>query len=259
MLGTESYNQHAATTGMISVSDAFAYARRWNAKESFLVHYSGIADLDDARNQWFMGPKKPMDHDELQRHIDNTLKMTGAEGKFRVTAALQGMIWSSKEYHDRSREYYSSTMQQSEDAADTKESAKLGTHIEIETLDSFVLRFDTLEGGAKLRLTIEDRIKSFEPEFEMPRRNQESNLVTAKSIKGMFAKGPDLTLRLLDSDGSAPDPDMPASAFVEVDITKGKKTVFHEVIPVAKHDVSRLAEYIAENIEASPQLANMAA
>ena len=45
---------------MISVTDAFPLIRRWNAKECYLVHYSGLKDFEESKNQWFRGPIKPM-------------------------------------------------------------------------------------------------------------------------------------------------------------------------------------------------------
>jgi len=48
ILGTQSYNPHPET-GMISITDAFPLIRRWNAKECYLVHYSGLKDLEEAK------------------------------------------------------------------------------------------------------------------------------------------------------------------------------------------------------------------
>ena len=45
---------------MISVTDAYQLVRRWNAKECYLVHYRGLMDFEEGKNQWFRGPTKPM-------------------------------------------------------------------------------------------------------------------------------------------------------------------------------------------------------
>jgi phosphoribosyl 1,2-cyclic phosphodiesterase len=66
ILGTQSYNPHPEETGMISVTDAYLLVRRWNAKECYLVHYTGLADFQESRNQWFRGPTKAMTSVELQ-------------------------------------------------------------------------------------------------------------------------------------------------------------------------------------------------
>lgn len=52
ILGAQSYNSHPET-GMISVTDAYHIVRRWNAKECYIVHYSGLVDFEEASNQWF--------------------------------------------------------------------------------------------------------------------------------------------------------------------------------------------------------------
>jgi hypothetical protein len=67
ILGTQSYNPHPERTGMISVTDAYQLVRRWNAKECYLVHYRGLTDFQEGRNQWFKGPTKAMTSAELQK------------------------------------------------------------------------------------------------------------------------------------------------------------------------------------------------
>jgi hypothetical protein len=80
ILGTQTYNPHPET-GLISISDAFELVRIWNAKECFIVHYRGLRDFEDAKNQWFRGPTKAMNSEELQKTIDENLRITGKEGK----------------------------------------------------------------------------------------------------------------------------------------------------------------------------------
>src|SRR5207245_2653397 len=59
VLGTQTYNPHPET-GMISISEAYVLVRTWNAKECYLVHYSGLNDFEESKNQWFRGPVKAM-------------------------------------------------------------------------------------------------------------------------------------------------------------------------------------------------------
>ena len=66
------------------MSDAFEFARRWNAKECYIVHYGGLMDFEDAKNQWFRGPTKVMNSEELQKAINENLKLTGREGRSRL-------------------------------------------------------------------------------------------------------------------------------------------------------------------------------
>ncbi len=96
ILGTQNYNPHPET-GMLSVTDAFPLIRRWNAKECYLVHYSGLKDFEESKNQWFRGPVKPMTTDELQSTIDPIIpKPGGAEDAFKIIVAKEGMVWSPK-------------------------------------------------------------------------------------------------------------------------------------------------------------------
>ncbi|HEY7571600.1 MAG TPA: hypothetical protein VH796_09550 [Nitrososphaeraceae archaeon] len=80
------------------MTESFNLVRAWNAKQCYLVHYRGLSDFEDAKNQWFRGPAKPMTSDELQKTIDSYLKITGNDGKFKITVAREGMIWTDK--HD---------------------------------------------------------------------------------------------------------------------------------------------------------------
>ena len=48
ILGAETYNPHPET-GMISVTEAYDLVRRWNAKECYIVHYSGLEDFDEGQ------------------------------------------------------------------------------------------------------------------------------------------------------------------------------------------------------------------
>jgi hypothetical protein len=52
ILGTQTYNPHPET-GMISVIDAYELVRRWNAKECYLVQYSGLLGFKESKNEWF--------------------------------------------------------------------------------------------------------------------------------------------------------------------------------------------------------------
>jgi hypothetical protein len=49
ILGTETYNSHPSA-GMISIEEAITLIRRWNAKNSYVVHYSGLMDMEDREN-----------------------------------------------------------------------------------------------------------------------------------------------------------------------------------------------------------------
>lgn len=59
ILGTESYKHHPET-GIISVTEAYNILRRWNAKECYIVHYSGLEDfISDMNGEIRYGGERP--------------------------------------------------------------------------------------------------------------------------------------------------------------------------------------------------------
>jgi phosphoribosyl 1,2-cyclic phosphodiesterase len=158
ILGTQSYNPHSHT-GMISVSDAYDLVRRWNAKECYIVHYSGLLDFEEASNQWFRGPVKAMTTDELQSAIDSHLQVTGDNGKFSITVAKEGMVWTGTEgqlgYDDKS--------------------ALIGKVLEIESLQKYILKIENMDRDHKLRLMVEDTVNRFNFEFVRPTKDENSD------------------------------------------------------------------------------------
>jgi hypothetical protein len=54
---------------MLSVSEAYFLVRKWNVKECYLVHYSGLKDFEESKNRWFRGPVKAMTTTELRKPI----------------------------------------------------------------------------------------------------------------------------------------------------------------------------------------------
>ena len=92
-LGQRRTNEHPST-GMISISEAYNIVRRWNAKLCYVVHYSGEKDKEDAKNQWHRGPQGPLSQEDLQKAIDDHMRVSGREGKFVIKVAKEGMRWS---------------------------------------------------------------------------------------------------------------------------------------------------------------------
>lgn len=214
LLGTETYNVHPST-GMISVSEAYNLVRRWNAKKCYLLHYSGERDREDAKNQWHRGPAGPLSFDELQKAVDDHLKVTGAEGKFSIVVAKPGMTWTPPEIQE--------------------EEGAIGKKIEVDTLDKHSFAIEKLDEG-KVVVTIEDSINRMITEFVNPK--SEGSSLRAEAIKSMMMKGPEL--QLVVSGNS-----------VRIDITKGKKAMFANALEVTERDSKRLARYIHENFAKS--------
>jgi phosphoribosyl 1,2-cyclic phosphodiesterase len=233
ILGTQTYNPHPET-GMICVSDAYDLARRWNAKECYIVHYSGLPDVEEAANQWFRGPVKAMTTDELQSMIDEHLQVTGDNGKFRITVAKEGMVWTAKEEQQQQRQGYDG------------ESAPVGKVLEIESLQKYILKIENMDRDHKLKLMIEDRVNRFNFEFVRPTKDGNGNddILYAQGEKGMMAKGPQLRMEIVPSESQN------ESSTIKIRVSRGKKDVFKDDIYVSNTDAQRLRRYIKENFVA---------
>lgn len=126
VLGTETYNDHAST-GIISVSQAYDLVRRWNAKDCYIVHYSGEKDREDKSNQWHRGPTGPLSPDDLQKAIDDHLRVSGQEGKFRIRVARQGMTWTPAE--------------------NVEDEGPAGSKIAIEGMEKYIFEMEKMDSG----------------------------------------------------------------------------------------------------------------
>ena len=231
ILGTQNYNSHPET-GMISVTDAYGIVRRWNAKECYVVHYAGLQDFEEASNQWFRGPVKAMTSKELQKMIDDHLQVTGDDGKFRITVANEGMIWTAKDQQKRGQAY--------------DESASIGKLIELESLQKYVLKMENLDTDHKLKLMIEDRINRFNFEFDKPHLDlNREHILLGQGVKGMLARGPELRIEI------DPQRSQEAACSIRIVVFKGKKNVFKDDILLNNIDAHRLRRYIKENFVGS--------
>jgi transposase len=239
ILGTQTYNPHPET-GNISVSDAYDIVRRWNAKETYVVQYSGLLDFEEAKNQWFRGPVKAMTTDELQGIIDKHLQVTGDNGKFRITVAKEGMVWNLKEREQKQ------TQKQHLASSDDDESTPIGKILEIESLQKYVLKIENMDRDHKLKLIVEDRVNRFDFEFVRPTIDSKSgggsDILSAQPVKGMMAKGPELRMELVPSESQK------ESSTIRLRVSKGaKKDVFKDDIYVSNTDAQRLRRYIKAN------------
>jgi phosphoribosyl 1,2-cyclic phosphodiesterase len=240
ILGTQSYNPHPET-GLISVSDAFELVRRWNAKECYIVHYRGLMDFEDAKNQWFRGPTKAMNSEELQKTIDENLRVTGREGKFKITVAKEGMMWTAK----------SQEGQKVEGQEQPRQLSSIGNVIEIESLQNYILRFEKEDKNDMLKLMIEDRINRFDLKFISPHIDRSNdNILYAQGEKEMFSKGPELKMEIVPSSSSSESLDKVEASILRINVFKGKKSIFKEDILLSRKDTEELRRYIRENFVA---------
>src|SRR5215203_600049 len=213
VLGTETYNDHPST-GMISISEAYNIVRRWNAKLCYVLHYSGEKDREDAKNQWHRGPQGPLSPDELQKAIDDHLRLSGREGKFVIKVAKEGMTWSPQDI--------------------IEEEGPTGPRIEIDALDKHMFSIEKMQDG-KVAITVEDSINSLTSEFVNPKFSE--NSLHGDAIKSMMTKGPELDLSV-------------SGNTVRINIKKGKKPVFAEELPVSEKDSKKITRYLQENFAA---------
>ena len=241
ILGTQSYNPHPET-GLISVSDAFELVRRWNAKECYIVHYRGLMDFEDAKNQWFRGPTKAMNSEELQKTIDENLRVTGREGKFKITVAKEGMMWTAKSQEE----------QKVEGQEQPRQLSSIGNVIEIESLQNYILRFEKEDKNDMLKLMIEDRINRFDLKFISPHIDRSNdNILYAQGEKEMFSKGPELKMEIVPSSSSSSESlDKVEASILRINVFKGKKSIFKDDILLSRKDTEELRRYIRENFVA---------
>jgi L-ascorbate metabolism protein UlaG (beta-lactamase superfamily) len=228
ILGTETYNPHPET-GMISVTEAYDLVRRWNAKECYIVHYSGLKDFEEATNQWFRGPVKAMTTDELQNVIDSHLKISGADGKFRIVVAKEGMVWKTSKKEEEQHQL-------------ADENSPIGRMLEIESLQKYVLKFEKGVEDNKLKLIIEDQVNRLSLEFSKLHKDRNSDdVLYAEPVKAMMSKGPELRMEIILQPQEA--------SIIRINIFRGKKKkdVFKDDILIKNIDAQRLKRYIKEN------------
>src|SRR5918995_666848 len=237
ILGTQSYNPHPET-GLISVSDAFELVRRWNAKECYIVHYRGLRDFEDAKNQWFRGPTKAMNSEELQKTINENLRITGKEGRYKIIVAKEGMVWIARKGDEEEQVQQSSQV------------SAIGNILEIESLQNYVLTFEKgVKNGNMLKLVIEDRINRYDLKFINPHLDKSNNdILYAQGEKGIFATGAELNMEILPSESLEKE----ESSVVRIHVFKKKKTVFKDDILISRRDANRLRRYLRENFVPIP-------
>jgi hypothetical protein len=226
VIGAETYNDHPSI-GSISVADAYRLIRKWNATNSFIVHYGGLKDFEDAKNQWFRGPTKAMTTSELQRTIDSYLQIAGQEGKFKITVAKEGLVWRPERDNNSGHDY---------------EEEEIGRIIEIISLQKYVLYLEKVD-NKRLKLTVEDNVNRLLQEFVNPRTVGNDETLQADPVKSMFMKGPELKMEVV-----------PASrdhALLRTRITQGRKVILQDDIQIAPKDATRLIKYFGENFGSS--------
>jgi hypothetical protein len=233
ILGTQTYNPHPET-GLISVSDAFELVRRWNAKVCYIVHYRGLMDFEDAKNQWFRGPTKAMNSEELQKTINENLRITGKEGRYKIIVVKEGMVWTT-----------GTSGGDKEDIQQLGQESPISNIFEIESLQNYVLTFEMDTKNEEIfKLIIEDRINRYDLKFINPHLDKNNNdILYARGEKGMFATGAELSMEVVPSESLEKEED----SVIRIHVFKKKKTIFKDDILISRRDTDRLRRYLREN------------
>ena len=144
-----------------------------------------------------------------------------------MVVAEEGMIWTRKPDGI------------SQQIANDNAGAQIGSSIEIESLEKYVLKVENDDKIGKLRLVIEDRINRYNLVFENPKLEKDGDnnyALYALGEKGMLAKGPDLVAKLLTD-----------SSVLKIYVSKGKKTVFHDDILLGRDEMIKFEQYLIAN------------
>ncbi len=160
---------------------------------------------------------------ELQRNIDSHLKVSGDNGRFRITVASEGMLWTAKEDSHLHEE---------------NNNKPIGSVIEVEGLEKYTFKIENDKQERKLRVTIEDRINRHTMQFDKPHKDKNSDfIIRGNGEQGVFSRGPALKMELVHSESKG----TPTALKILVDkgkILKGKKDVFHDDILISDFDAN---------------------
>jgi hypothetical protein len=202
--------------------------------KSAILYIRGLMDFEDAKNQWFRGPTKAMNSEELQKTINENLRITGKDGKYEIIVAKEGMLWTAEKSGDDKG-----------DIQQFGQESSIGNILEIESLQDYVLTFEKdTKNDDIFNLIIEDRINRYDLKFFNPQLDKRNNdILYAKGEKGMFATGAELNMEILPSESL----DKKDDSIVRIHVFKKKKTVFKDDILISRRETDRLREYLREN------------
>jgi hypothetical protein len=149
--------------------------------------------------------------------IDSHLQVTGDNGKFRITVAKEGMVWTGKQEEEEKLGY---------DDDDDDQSALIGKVLEIESLQKYILKIENVDREHKLKLMVEDTINRFNFEFVRPSKDENSDdILYAQGEKGMMAKGPQLRMEIVTSKSQEEE-----SSTIRIRVFRGAKKMYSKTI-----------------------------
>jgi hypothetical protein len=148
--------------------------------------------------------------------IDSHLQVTGDNGKFRITVAKEGMVWTGKQEEEEKLGYDD----------DDDQSALIGKVLEIESLQKYILKIENVDREHKLKLMVEDTINRFNFEFVRPSKDENSDdILYAQGEKGMMAKGPQLRMEIVTSKSQEEE-----SSTIRIRVFRGAKKMYSKTI-----------------------------
>jgi hypothetical protein len=179
-----------------------------------------------------------MTSDELQKTIDSYLKITGDDGKFKITVAKEGMIWTDKNdkiilrMEGRKEQKQNGNQQLIENPQDGINNNVL----ELEGLQKYFMRVEKDFKTDVVYLMIEDKINRYDlrfvrPHKELTKDNTKSDsgqnyILKGEGEKRMLTTGPALDLEIV----TIKLPDSGDEAFaVKVRAFKGNKDAWFEI------------------------------
>jgi hypothetical protein len=171
----------------------------------------------------------------FKKTIDENLRITGKEGKYKIIVAKEGMVWTARKGGDEGEKQDQQSSQVS----------PIGKILEIESLQDYVLTFEKeTKDGNMLKLIIEDRINRYDLRFINPQLDKSNNnILYAQGEKGMFATGAEVNMEILPAEFL----EKGENSIVKIHVFKKKKTVFKGDILISRRDTDRIRRYIREN------------
>jgi hypothetical protein len=91
-----------------------------------------------------------------------------------------------------------------------------------------------------IKLIIEDRIKRYDLRFMRPHLDfNNKDILYAEGEKGMLAKGPELRMEIIPGDHQ-----QQSAWFLDIDIFRGRKKVFKDIISLSDLDGNKLQNFL---------------
>jgi hypothetical protein len=171
----------------------------------------------------------------FKKTIDENLRITGKEGKYKIIVAKEGMVWTARKDEAEGEK---------QNQQSSQVSSSVGKILEIESLQDYVLTFEKeTKDGKMLKLIIEDRINRYDLRFINPQLDKSNDILYAQGEKGMLATGAEVNMEILPAESLEKED----NSIVRIHVFKKKKTLFEDDILISRTATDLLRKYIKEN------------